>query len=422
MIFYRVLLTLSAPVVAIWFALRLLRGRETGIDLRERLGLDGPPEQPAGRVIWIHGASNGELTSARNLIEALLADNPAQRLVVTANSVTGRDMVRDWNLPGVRARLAPLDYRICLQRFIEDHGPDAFLLLEGDLWPNRHAVCAKRGIGVALISARISARSARRWRRIGRLGRQVLGAVGLLSAQDAASEQRFRDLGVPPGAIHSQVTLKSTVSLDRPDARRLAEYRTVFDRAETLLAASTHDGEEQQVIDAFAEAREARPELKMILAPRHPVRGSEVARLLEASGLAFRQRSRGAEPEPGGAIYLADTLGEMPLWYALAGQCFVGGSLVSKGGHTPYEPAQFDCAILHGPDLSNFAEQYAKLEAANGAIKVTDSATLAAALTGLSADDRARMCRNARSALELDATASGLATLVAALSGFPVKA
>ncbi|MDV7143128.1 glycosyltransferase N-terminal domain-containing protein [Tropicimonas sp. TH_r6] len=403
MLLYRFLLTLLAPVFAALLLLRRLKKRENRSDLGERLGRVKPLSGDA-TILWLHGASNGELTSARELIEALLRRNPRLRIHITANTVTGRDMARSWRLPRVTASLAPLDFRACLHLFLARIRPDAFLLLEGDLWPNRFAMAAARGLPVAMVSARISAGSFKKWCRLGGLAAQMIRAVTLLSAQDAASEARFRALGLPEAVLLPRLTLKSSVLMPPPGADQLAPFQSVFDRAETLLAASTHAGEEEQVLAAFQAARATRPNLRLILAPRHVPRSDEVAALLAASGLRYRRRSTGDLPDADCAVYLADTMGEMALWYALAGQCFVGGSLVDKGGHTPFEPAQFDCAILHGPFLSNFAEPFDALAQARGALAVADAEALGTALATLDGPTRAHLTRAARTALALDET------------------
>lgn len=415
MFIYRLLLTLMAPLVALWFALRILRGRERWGDLGERLGLSLPPLPQGGPRLWLHGASNGELTSARGLIGALLDRDPALDIVVTSNSLTGRDMVRGWGMARLQARLAPLDYHFALGRFLRGFRPCGLVVLEGDLWPNRFDRAARAGLPVAMISARISARSFATWRRTGALGRRMMGALTLLSAQDAASEARFRALGLPQAALLAGATLKSSVRLPAPDPAALAPFRSVFAREDTFLAASTHAGEEEQVIRAFEQARAARPGLRMILAPRHPARGTEVAGLLAAAGLRFATRSAGEAPGPETEVYLADTLGEMALWYALSGACFVGASLVDKGGHTPFEPAGFGCAILHGPYLSNFAAPYRLLAEAGGAIAVQTADGLGAALAGLHASEQGRLAHAARNALATEG-ADDLAPLVAALA------
>lgn len=334
---------------------------------RERLALMPPPDAD----IWIHAASVGELTSARTVIDALRRDF---RVIVTANSVTGRDMAREWGLP---AFLAPLDSPGATGRFLDAVRPRVQVTIEGEFWPNRARLLASRAIPQVFFGARISERSARRWGRLKGLIGPALQKITALSAQDAASEQRLLDLGLPPEAVLGRLDLKLLgPAMMAPPADSAARDRT-------FLAASTHEGEDAVIIDAYLTARAHHPDLRMILAPRHPQRADGVAALLSARGVAFDRRSAGAGTEA--AVLLADTLGEMDLWYAASGICLVAGSLTDRGGHTPWEPAAYRCALLHGPHVSNFADGYARLDDAGGALAI-DAATLGADLTRLAGD------------------------------------
>ncbi|MCG6901083.1 MAG: 3-deoxy-D-manno-octulosonic acid transferase [Rhodobacter sp.] len=391
MILYRLTITALAPLVLALLIWRVARGRETWGDLAQRLG-GGAETGGDGSAIWVHGASNGELTSARRLIEGLRRQNPARAMVVTTNTTTARDLVRGWQMPSVTARLAPLDYRPVLARFRRHWQPAVLIVLENELWANR-IVTARAP--VAVVAARMSARSARRWAFAGGLMRRVLANVSYLSAQDAASAQRFVSLGLETARAGPVISLKPGIEMAAPPAGLLANYRNVFTREDTILAASTHAGEDQTVLAAFARARAERPALKLIVAPRHPHRAPDIAALIAAAGLPFARRSQGADPDAETAVYLADTLGEMPLWYALAGVCFVGGSLVDKGGHTPFEPALAGSSIVHGPHVANFAPVYTTLDAAGAAVAVSGVDDLAAALRDLSPEGQARMTRAA---------------------------
>ncbi|MDJ0629973.1 MAG: glycosyltransferase N-terminal domain-containing protein [Rhodobacter sp.] len=377
MFLYRAILTLFAPVIFGALLLRVLRGAESPGDLRQRLG-QSPQARPG--ALWLHGASNGELTSAKPLVDAICAAFPERPIIVTANTVTGRTLAETWRLPNVTAQLAPLDFRWALARFRAAWRPAALIVLENEFWPNRIDSASEP---VHVVGARISEKSRRMWSRFPRLARHLLGRIHRLSPQDPASAERFLALGLPGVHLGPTATLKSAVTLAPPDPAQLDALAPVFHRADTLLAASTHDGEEQALIDAFVAARQSRQALKLILAPRHPARAPEIAAPIRNTGLPWAQRSTCTTPAAGTVVYLADTLGEMALWYALSGVTFVGGSLVPLGGHTPFEPVQARSAVLHGPHTGNFSEAYAALASDGSAISVDGSGALTDALLSL---------------------------------------
>lgn len=363
-------------------ALRLRARLAGSAALLQRLVL----EAPAQADIWFHGASVGELTSARPILQAL---GETHRVLVTANTPTGRDMVQGW---GMAARLAPLDTPGALGRFLDAVRPRLQVTVEGEVWPLRAKALRRRGIAQALIGARMSARSAARWARLPGLIRPVLQGLTAMSAQDQGSEARLRDLGVPDAAILPRLDLKLLAPA------RIAPPLPDSGRDRTLLAASTHEGEEEAVLEAWTLARRRHPDLRLILAIRHPQRGDAVAALIAARGIPVHRRSAGAEDGP---VLLADTLGEMNCWYAAAGICLVGGSLTDRGGHTPWEPAAHGNAILHGPHVANFTDAYAALGAA-GAARPIEAATLAPQLIRLldQPAEARRMGRAARGVLE----------------------
>lgn len=401
MFLYRILLTLAAP----WFAVRLWR--EGRAAFSERLGAGGQGAR-AGAVIWLHAASNGEVTAAHPLIEAMLARDPRLHLVVTCNSVTGRALVQGWGLPRVTARLAPLDYASSVRSFIGNWQPDALILIESELWPNRMLEMQALRRPVLVLSARMSARSARIWARLPGLAKRVMGAIDYLSAQDAASEARFTALGVEDGRIGPALNLKietATGTLDPAECKRLAP---LLPREATFLAASTHAGEDAVILRGFHAALEKRPDLKLILAPRHPRRSAEVQALITRAGLPFATRSKGEVPDAQTPVFLVDTLGEMPLWYSLAATVFVGGSLVNKGGHTPFEPAAHECALLHGPHLENFGEVYAALSEDCASRTLHGADDLTDALLTLDAPTRKRMTDRANAVIDDMQSSAGL--------------
>lgn len=332
--------------------------------LAERLVLK-PSGAPA--TIWIHGASVGELTSARTLI-LTLAERFA--IIVTANSLTGRDLVESWGVP---ARLAPLDVPGALRRFLAQIQPVVAVTVENEIWPNRADALRAAGVPQVVVGARMSERSAARWGKMPALIGTVLAGIDTLSAQDAGTEARLLALGLDPAALVPRLDLKLLgPSMVQPVP---GPWRAV-----TILAASTHEGEDEVMLDSYLQARQAVPELRLILAPRHPERGDAVADLMRQRGLEPARRSEGADETA--PVLLADTLGEMQRWYDAAGTCVTGGSFVDRGGHTPWEPAAHECAILHGPHVANFGESYRQLDAAEASQAVT-SETLGGALTQL---------------------------------------
>lgn len=376
------MLFVSVPILFAYLLLRRLRGLETWAGIAERLGsgagLAGPVAQ-----IWLHGASLGELTSARPIIDQMLDRNPGLQVIVTANTYNGRDMVQGWDDARICARLAPLDYRICVRRFLANCRPLAMVTLENEIWPVRVIACARAGIAALVVGGRMSARSAALWARFPALSRQVMDAISGLWPLDTQNADRFVQLGLPAARIHTQVNLKSGVKMPAPRPDKLAEFSRIWPRNATILAASVHTAEADIILQAFCVAHQEQPDLRLILAPRHPHRADAFARLIEARSLSYSRRTHAAKPLINNAVYLADTIGEMSLWYSATAITVVGGSFVDKGGHTPFEPIRFASVVVHGPDISNHAEAYADLHQAEAAHCAHDAAELAKILIEL---------------------------------------
>jgi 3-deoxy-D-manno-octulosonic-acid transferase len=413
---YRLLASLLAPLTVLWLLGRCLTGRERLSDLAERMGRGAAIPGP-GPVIWLHAASNGELASARRLLATLLDRAPDAEIVVTTNSLTARALARDLGHPRVHAELAPLDHRAALGAFLARWHPRALVTVEVELWPNRFDLCRTRRIPVLVVGGRMSERAARRWARRPGLALALADSITFLSAQDDVSERRFRAFGVTNERVGPVVSLKAVSAMPQAARPGPPPAPLPFPRDLTVLAASTHEGEEELVLDAFLSARRERPGLRLILAPRHPARRVEIAELLRTRKLTFRTRSAGQDPEAGAAVYLADTMGEMARWYAAAGITFVGGSLVDRGGHTPFEPAAAGSAILHGPHVSNFADVYRALDAGHGAVRVDSAASLARRMAALADPARqAASARAARTVLADHAAGDGFEAILSALA------
>jgi 3-deoxy-D-manno-octulosonic-acid transferase len=309
-------------------------------------------------------------------------------------------------MPGIVATLAPLDSGFATAHLLQRWSPQALLSLEGELWPSRFDQMAARGIPVLMLGARMSARSARLWGRFGGLARRMLARVRHAAPQDAQSGTHLLGLGLNPAALGPSLDLKVLAQARRP----APIWRPRSARAGWLLAASTHEGEDAAVIEGFMASGLAH----LILAPRHPTRAPAIAALLTARGLAFGQRSTGAMP---GAerVFLADTLGEMDLWYAACGLCLVGGTLAHKGGHTPWEPVRHGCALLHGPSVWNFSRAFADLGAAGAAVPVTTQ-TLGPTLSRLDATAQDRLANQAARLLQAPDDGGALIDRILAIS------
>ena len=373
---YRFIARIAVGLYILRHGWRRLTGAAKPKALAGRFGYADRPNLPGPRI-WLHAASNGELASARGVINTLLNRAPDLRIVLTTNTETGQALAESWGIGQIDVALAPLDLPGVLRRFLKHWQPSALIVVENELWPERFAACQRSGIPVFIIGARLSATSLRNWSYVPCLTRRMLDAIRYLSAQDPASEERFRTLGLASDRIGPIINLKSG------PLTATTKATLPFERSHTLLAASTHPGEENIVLHAFVQAKKLIPDLRLIIAPRHPRRSNDIASMIARHGLNFATRSKGEAPGPDTQVYLADTMGEMDLWYASAGMCFTGGSLVDHGGHTPFEPAAFGSAILHGPHVSNSAPAYSALRNASAATEVTDAETLADAIINL---------------------------------------
>lgn len=402
MLLYRLLLSCAALPILVPLLWQRLTGKADPKDMAERLGRGGAVTPGA---VWLHAASVGELAAAKPLAQALQTAQPDLALLITCNTPTGRAQAQGWNLPNTTLRLAPLDFRWVLGPFLKAAKPRLLIVIENELWPNRLTLCPAP---VALVSARMSGRAAQRWAKAPRLAAQLFRKVALAAPQDPASAQHLTGLGLPQDALAPCLDLKAAGVAAQPDAHLLAQVSAVFPRDQTLLAASTHTPEEAQVLDAFALIRETRPKARLILAPRHPDRGEEVAAAITARGLTLHRRNTDKIPTSETDVFLADTLGEMATWYAAAQATFVGGSWAPRGGHTPFEPAAQNSVLLHGPDTRNFAEIYRALAQAEAAQEVADPAALAQAFLALSQADCARLTTAAATVVAAQDSASAL--------------
>ena len=376
---------LGTPIASQLLARRQKRGKEHPERLRERLGQPSMP-RPKGPLVWVHGASVGEMLAAIALIERLRAQDFA--VLVTSGTVTSAALAEQRLPNGVTHQFIPLDAPRFVRRFLDHWRPGLALFVESDLWPNLICSSAKRKIPMIIINGRLSERSFKRWRRVPGVIAALLNQFDLCLAQSATDAERYAKLGAP------RVSATGNLKLDVPalpaDEAALRRLKDIVGKRPVMLAASTHAGEEAAVIGAHRRLRAKFPSLLTIVVPRHPARGESIAEEAKGAGLSVALRSRRAQPMPDIGIYIADTLGELGLMYRLAPIVFMGGSLASHGGQNPIEAIRLGAAIIHGSQVWNFAEIYAALDAARGAQPIADEEALATRLGAWLADPAAR--------------------------------
>lgn len=405
---------LLAPLLALHVRRRVRIGKEIAGRIEERRG--GGAARPAGKLFWLHAASVGETISALPVLEAMAARNPALRFLVTTGTVTGAEMLGRRLAPGLAARVdhrfMPLDVPGWVARFLDGWRPDAAAFVESELWPNLLAASRARGLPMALVNGRMSSRSFARWRRAPALAGEALGGFRLVLARSEGDRGRLAALGAPGALCWGD--LKAAAPPLPTDAAALGRLRALLGARPVFLAASTHPGEEAMVVAAHRALLPRFPDLLTVLVPRHPERGQAVAEQAEAllPG-AVARRTAGGAPGPGVSVYVADTLGELGLFYRVARVALIGGSLVPHGGQNPLEAARLGCAILFGPHTQNFEEAVDRLLAAGGAIRVA----LGAPAGGTLADEVAGVLSDEARAKAMTAAASGVADAHAGLPG-----
>ena len=372
---------LAAPALGLLLARRARAGREIAARLGERRGIH-PAIRPEGRLIWVHAASVGETMSVLPVLHALAARAPLVALLLTTGTVTSAQLAAERLPPGALHQFVPLDVPRWVQRFLDHWRPDVGCFVESELWPALLSAAVERGIPLALLNARVSASSFRNWRRAPGFARRLLGGFGLIWARSAADAARIAALA--GREIPSPGDLKFAAPALPGDFADLRALVTQFAGRPTWVAASLHAGEDAAVVHAHEFLSARHPGLITVLVPRHPDRGAAIA-----AAYAVARRSAG-EPVPSGGLYLADTLGELGLFYRLAACVFMGGSLVARGGQNPLEPARLGRPVAIGPHHENFAEACAALRAAGGLTDVAGAASLAAWADCMLGDPAAR--------------------------------
>ncbi|GGK21780.1 3-deoxy-D-manno-octulosonic-acid transferase [Pseudomonas koreensis] len=376
---YTALFYLGLPLVAIRLWLRSRKAPAYAKRIGERFSYGMPSLQPGG--IWVHAVSVGESIAAAPMIRALLQRYPQLPITVTCMTPTGSERIQALfaGEPRIQHCYLPYDLPCAAARFLDRAQPKLAVIMETELWPNHIHQCAKRGIPVALANGRLSERSARGYGRLRKLTAPMLAEMSLFAVQTEAEARRFRDLGARAETVEVTGSIKFDLTIDPQLLQRANELRGQWQALErpVWIAASTHEGEDEVVLDAHRRLLANYPNALLILVPRHPERFNAVFELCQREGFATVRRSTGANVEANTSVLLGDTMGELLFLYALADSAFVGGSLVPNGGHNLLEPAALAKPVLSGPHLFNFLDIAAQLREAGALAEVDDAEGLA---------------------------------------------
>ncbi len=404
---------LLAPLGPAFLNWRKRRGKEDARRLRERLGVPGAP-RPLGALAWLHGASVGEGLALLPIVEQMRARG--FHVLITTGTVSSAQVLAGRLPGGAIHQYIPLDAPRYMRRFLDHWKPDLVMLAESELWPNLIMEVKRRAMPLVLVNARLSERSFQRWQKLPGFISALLGGIDLCLAQTRDDAARLMMLGAP--RVQVVGNLKFDVPAPPVDAAKLAALVAMVGPRPVWVAASTHAGEEEIALAVHSALTRTFPNLLTIIVPRHAPRGMEIAALASSKGIVAGLRSRGEQPGSSTGVYIADTMGELGLFYRVASIVYLGKSMVAQGGQNPIEPAKLGAAILHGPHVANFTEVYRTLKRAHGAIEVADADTLARTLAML-LSDTALLRKTARAASEaVDELGGASANILSALEPY----
>jgi 3-deoxy-D-manno-octulosonic-acid transferase len=415
---YRAGLSLLRPAVPMLLDRREKQGKEDATRRGERLGFAGRP-RPDGKLVWVHAASVGETNAVLPLIEQILASDPSVRVLLTTGTTTSAGLAQRRLPERAFHQYVPLDVPEYTARFLDHWRPNLSIFTESDIWPNLVLAAAERTIPLALINARMSPRSMKRWRKNARVGRPLFSRFNVVLAQNEAVARTIKHLGAP------NVVIAGNLKIDAPpppvDTAALTQIKEAIGSRPLLLAASTHPGEEALVAAAHSIIAKDHPDLLTIIVPRHPDRGPALVSDMAGRGLIAERRSQAATPSPDANVYIADTIGELGTFYALCPVALIGGSLVEHGGQNPVEAIRHGAAVVTGPYHHNFREIFADLIAAKGAREVKTADELAATMSSLLRDPDSAAALRKNADATLAKLGGAMAKTMAALKPFLSK-
>lgn len=364
---YRGLSGSFEPFARLFLFRRASKGKEDRTRLGERRG-ESTRGRPAGHLVWLHGASVGEVLSLLPIVEELTKQDVS--VIVTSGTVTSAQILEHRLPPGALHQFVPLDLPRYADRFLQHWRPDLILFAESELWPNLMLEAKRKKIPILLVNARMSERSFRRWQRFGRVPKHLLSLFDICLAQTQSDAERLLRLGAPRVSVTGNLKFDSIAPPAPP--LKLSALKALVGNRPVWLAASTHEGEDEAVLTTHANLSAYFPDLLTLIVPRHPERGKSIAALATRAGLRASLRSAGLVPDSATDVYIADTIGELGLFFRLAPIVFMGGSLIPHGGQNPIEPVKLGAALVHGPHVQNFADIYAVLGKSGGAISILE--------------------------------------------------
>ena len=383
---YRILTMLIAPLLPLWLFIRRLRGKEDRLRFRERFGIASQP-RPPGTLLWLHAASVGEANSVLPFIFKMRAHYPHINLLLTTGTVTSAALMQKRLPKDVIHQYAPIDTPKATDRFIWHWRPDFAFWVESEFWPNLIWTANDFGSFMGVINARMSERSFASWQKRPAMIHDMLSCFNLVFAQSVQDGARLKSLGAKHMSCCGNIKYDAATLPCNED--ELIAFKNTIGNRPLWLAASTHPGEELLIAEAHKLLSATRKNLLTIIVPRHPARGSSIATELQTFGkIALRSKQESITTDT--KFYIADTLGELGLFYRASDIVFMGGSLVNHGGQNPLEPAKLSCAVLTGPHTHNFSDIYAEMEKAGVVIRVQNAAGLAAQIDKLLNDAKAR--------------------------------
>lgn len=382
---YKIATYLLIPFIWVYMAIRKQKGKEDLLRFKERAGVNRI-KRPEGKLFWFHGASVGETLSMLPLIEKCLNEDEKLNIMVTSGTKTSAKVLAEKLPPRAFHQYVPIDYYPYVKRFVNHFKPDVAFWFESDFWPNILKEAHDKGVKLVLVNGRVSDKSFSRWRIFKSVIKQVLSIFDVLIAQSRESKERLEILSEKEVLNFGNLKFSALFNM-KIDGVKLNDLISKTEGKKIFLAASTHKGEEEKIIKIHQKLKADFDNLITIIAPRHPNRGDEIEGLIKSSSLNMKRRSKGEEITKDTEVYLADTIGEMGVFYSLSKMVFVGGSLIKFGGQNMIEPMYLKDCVFIGPNAFNFREIVNEAKQDNALIEVCDENELYSKLKELFSDE-----------------------------------